>query len=105
MLPFRPTTDILTCTQFIIGTSLVMLATWLYSASDRTIHRPPPIHIASFEKPAIDIDRPAFLTPRTKSSNRLNLAAMEHDIGLTTSRPSSPMLPRQPSRTNIKRDF
>ncbi|KAF4980484.1 hypothetical protein FDECE_17871 [Fusarium decemcellulare] len=85
---------------FIIGTSLVLLSTWIYNASDRVVRRPPPIQIHSFEKPAIE----PYLTPRNMAANRLSVNPFDGPIGLTTSRPSSPMLPRQPSRTNLKRE-
>jgi solute carrier family 35 (UDP-sugar transporter), member A1/2/3 len=70
----------------------------MYSATESAMHRPPPIRIASFEKPAID---PVY-TPRNSTGNRLN--PFEVNAKLATSRPSSPMLARTPSRGNIKRD-
>ncbi|KAM0420782.1 hypothetical protein ACHAPT_011443 [Fusarium lateritium] len=87
---------------FIFGTSLVLLSTWIYNASDRVIRRPPPIQIHSFEKAAIE----PYQTPRNMAANRLSVNPLDFEgpLGLTTSRPSSPMLPRQPSRTNIKRE-
>ncbi|KAM5370926.1 hypothetical protein ACJZ2D_008239 [Fusarium nematophilum] len=85
---------------FLIGTSFVLLSTWIYNGSDRVIRRPPPIKIHNFEKPAIE----PYLTPRNMAANRLSLNPFDGPIGLTTSRPSSPMLPRQPSRSNIKRE-
>lgn len=67
-----------------------MLATYLYSLPDRK-SRPPPISIASYEKPSID---PAF-TPRTANPNRMTLDPMDAVRGiqgLSTSRPASPMV-------------
>ncbi|KAK7418080.1 UDP-galactose transporter Gms1 [Neonectria punicea] len=83
---------------FILGTSFVLLSTYIYSSSERSIHRPPPIQIAKFERPAIE----RVYTPRGSAGARLT--PFDANIALTTSRPNSPMLPRQPSRTNIKRD-
>ncbi|KAF7544457.1 hypothetical protein G7Z17_g9936 [Cylindrodendrum hubeiense] len=85
---------------FVIGTSLVILSTFIYSSAERTIHRPSPIKIAKFERPTIE----RVYTPRGTSGARMTLAPFDNNVGVTSSRPSSPMLPRQPSRTNIKRD-
>ncbi|KAH7161624.1 nucleotide-sugar transporter-domain-containing protein [Dactylonectria macrodidyma] len=85
---------------FILGTSCVLLSTYIYSSSERTIHRPAAIKIAKFERPTIE----RVYTPRGTSGARLTLAPFDEDVGITTSRPNSPMLPRQPSRTNIKRE-
>ncbi|KAJ4321207.1 UDP-galactose transporter Gms1 [Fusarium piperis] len=87
---------------FIIGTSLVLLSTWIYNASDRVIRRPPPIQIHTFEKAAIE----PYQTPRNMAVNRLSVNPLDFEgpLGLTTSRPSSPMLPRTPSRINMKRE-
>ncbi|KAF4964160.1 hypothetical protein FZEAL_10886 [Fusarium zealandicum] len=84
---------------FLIGTSLVLLSTWIYNGSDRVIRRPPPIQIHGFEKPAIE----PYLTPRNMAPDRLSANPFDGPVGLTSSRPNSPMLPRQASRTNIKR--
>ncbi|KAF5970128.1 UDP-galactose transporter [Fusarium coicis] len=86
-------------TTFVIGTFLVLLSTWIYNGSDRAIRRPPPIQIHSFEKPAIE----SLQTPRNLA-NRLTVNPMDSPMGLTTSRPSTPLLPRTPSRSNFKRD-
>ncbi|KAI5459390.1 nucleotide-sugar transporter-domain-containing protein [Mariannaea sp. PMI_226] len=83
---------------FLFGTSLVLLSTYIYSSSDR--HRPLPISIAKFEKPAIE----HVYTPRgTIHSTRMTLAPYDNTAS-TTSRPSSPMLARQQSRSNLKRE-
>lgn len=68
-----------------------MAATYLYSLPDRK-SRPPPLRIAAYEKPAID---PAF-TPRTSiEPSRMMLdprdALRPGAVGLSTSRPTSPM--------------
>lgn len=97
----------LTLPQFLIGTSLVLLATYLYSLPDRRIGRigriPPPIRIASFEKPAIE----RVHTPRAMPNTPDPFAKWGPagtGLAVSTSRPSSPMLPRQNSRQFLKRD-
>ncbi|KAL2759341.1 hypothetical protein ACRALDRAFT_2097096 [Sodiomyces alcalophilus JCM 7366] len=76
--------------MFVVGTALVMGATYLYSLPDRR-SRPPPLRIAAYEKPAID---PAY-TPRTSVEPRMMLdprdAMRPGSVALSTSRPSSPM--------------
>lgn len=120
-----PSTDllepvlVLTFPQFVIGTSLVLFSTYLYSIPQRKLpgKRPPPVKIASFEKAAIA----PIMTPRGASTPRLGVPGMDHNVsrmtldplearrgelglGLTSSRPNSPMLPRVPSRSNFNRD-
>ncbi|KAH7129992.1 nucleotide-sugar transporter-domain-containing protein [Dactylonectria estremocensis] len=85
---------------FILGTSCVLLSTYIYSSGERSPHRPAAIKIAKFERPTIE----RVYTPRGTSGARMTLAPFDENVGITTSRPNSPMLPRQPSRTNIKRD-
>lgn len=70
--------------QFLIGTTVVLLATYLYSSLDR--HIPPPIHIHSYEKTTIgretsEVAEPSLKVPTTPMKSE----------GLSTSRPSSPM--------------
>ncbi|KAH7323050.1 putative UDP-galactose transporter [Stachybotrys elegans] len=88
---------------FLIGTSFVMLATYLYSNSDRGIHRPPPIRIASFEKPLVEKPHTPRLAPKhMPDRGRLTLDPFDvKGLGISSSRPNSPMLPRQPSRTRL----
>ncbi|KAB5566721.1 nucleotide-sugar transporter-domain-containing protein [Coniochaeta sp. 2T2.1] len=81
---------------FIIGTSLVIASTYLYSGAERRRGRPPPISVVSFEKTTVD------RTPRFTDQARLNTDPMDAvkasdslmppSTGLTTSRPASPML-------------
>lgn len=96
---------------FLIGTGLVLLSTYIYSLpNDRKMpgqRRPPPIRIASLEKTAIT----PVMTPRLSATprqdhNRLSLLdpLETKGIGLTSSRPASPMLPRTASKLNFKRD-
>jgi len=63
------------------------------------------MRIASFEKPAIEKLITPASTPRTTDAPRLNLDPFDaKGLGVTSSRPSSPMLPRQKSRTHLHRD-
>jgi UDP-sugar transporter A1/2/3 len=92
--------------QFVIGTAIVLFATYLYSGPERKRNRPPPINIASYEKTTIDNG----YTPREEESSfRLPLYPLENikSAGLSTSRPSSPMRHHSrvgSSRKGIKRD-
>ena len=98
-----------------LGTSFVLLSTYLYSTPERNFplarrRRPPPIHIAELEKPTIA----PLMTPRLGAStpgwngkpSRLMLDPMDagNGLGLSSSTPKSPMLPRVPSRGDFKRD-
>jgi UDP-sugar transporter A1/2/3 len=91
--------------MFLLGISLVLLATYLYNGGDRKIYRPAPLRIANFEKTAIE----RTLTPRTTprlmpEPGRMTLEPYDaKGLGMSTSRPSSPM-PRQASRTHIRRE-
>jgi UDP-sugar transporter A1/2/3 len=74
--------------QFLAGTALVLLATYLYTGPERKRGRPPPITIVSFEKATVDS------TPRTVDETKLNTDPLLDSVramGLSTSRPSSPM--------------
>ncbi|KFY02802.1 hypothetical protein O988_01891 [Pseudogymnoascus sp. VKM F-3808] len=75
--------------NFVIGTAVVIFATYLYSLNDKGQTRPPPINIASYEKTTIDNgythseDKKNLLTP---------LDIMDtNKAGLSTSRPNSPV--------------
>ncbi|KHN95895.1 udp-galactose transporter [Metarhizium album ARSEF 1941] len=90
---------------FLVGTSLVLLATYIYSVPERKLHRPQPMRIVSFEKPAIVQTVTSAQTPRTVDVRRLNTDPFEgRGGGKTTSRPTSPMLPRVGSRTHLHRE-
>lgn len=88
--------------QFLFGTSLVLLAVWLYSTPERNLNRPPPIRIASFEKPAIERTFTPGTTPRSADARRLNMDPFDNkSLGLSSSRPNSPApMPRQVSKGN-----
>ena len=96
--------------QFLIGMFLVLLSTYLYNIADRGTHRPPPLHFASFEKPTIEgIFTPRSGTPRSHTpdggSGRFNGDMLDaKGLRMTSSRPTSPVLTRQASRGNVRRD-
>jgi len=87
---------------FVIGTSLVLLSTFLYSGPDRKRGRPPPIAIANYEKTTIDS------TPRYLDGTKMALDPLESvkAMGMSTSRPSSPLRhhARVPSARGKTRD-
>ena len=78
------------------------MSTYLYSMPERKRGRPPPINIASYEKTTIDG------TPSVIDENKLSVNPMDSlkAIGLSTSRPSSPMpkLNRIPSSRGKRLD-
>ncbi|KAK1771946.1 UDP-galactose transporter [Phialemonium atrogriseum] len=89
---------------FLVGTTLVLFAAYLYSEPERKRGRPPPINIVSYEKTTIDS------TPRAVHEGKLNLDPAESlkslGLGLSTSRPTSPLRhhPRSPSARGKKFD-
>ncbi|KAM3453368.1 hypothetical protein MY3296_003776 [Beauveria thailandica] len=92
-------------TTFLLGTSLVLAAVWLYSAPERGRSRPAPLRIASFEKPAIERTLTPGSTPRIVDPRRLNMDPFDAK-GLSSSRPSSPApTPRQVSRTGLAKQL
>jgi UDP-sugar transporter A1/2/3 len=78
--------------KFVVGTALVLLSTYVYTLPDRKLARPVPIRVASFEKTAID----KMNTPRVLDEVKMNLDPMDavKAVGLSTSRPASPMVDR-----------
>jgi UDP-sugar transporter A1/2/3 len=88
--------------QFVIGTAVVIFATYLYSGPDRKRHRPPPINIASYEKTTIDNGyTPKYVEDRSRGSVALEPLDVVKSAGLSTSRPNSPI--RHHSRTGSSR--
>ncbi|KIH88792.1 solute carrier family 35 (UDP-sugar transporter), member A1/2/3 [Sporothrix brasiliensis 5110] len=90
---------------FTVGTLLVLASTYLYSGPDRKRGRPPPINIVHYEKTTID--RAGTPVPRIRSADNIRNpsahASSSHGsahldpldsvrtMGLSTSRPSSPL--------------
>ncbi|KFY10544.1 hypothetical protein V492_04969 [Pseudogymnoascus sp. VKM F-4246] len=88
--------------NFVIGTAVVIFATYLYSLNDKGRARPPPINIASYEKTTIDNG----YTPLEEKKNLLTpLDIMDTSkAGLSTSRPSSPIGHARPGAWKGKRE-
>ncbi|KAI0016787.1 nucleotide-sugar transporter [Xylariomycetidae sp. FL0641] len=73
---------------FLLGTSLVLVSTFLYSGPDRKRGRPSPLNIVNYEKTTID----PMNTPR--SNDRLEVPNPMDSVrgyGLSSSRPASPL--------------
>ncbi|KAL3419663.1 nucleotide-sugar transporter [Phlyctema vagabunda] len=92
--------------SFIVGTTIVIFSTYLYSGQDRKRNRPPPINIATYEKTTIDN---GFTPKLEEDRSRMRLDPLDSlkSAGLSTSRPSSPMRHHSrvgSSRKGIKRD-
>lgn len=79
----------LTASQFLIGTVLVISATYLYSGPDRKGNRPAPLNLASYEKTTIDGE----YTPNDDMTLRVPIDPLDpiKSAGLSSSRPGSPM--------------
>ena len=74
--------------QFMLGTLLVLFATWLYNSQDlRPRTRPPPIKIHNFEKTIVDLQVPG---DDDVDSIKLPVSPFKKEAALTTSRPPSP---------------
>lgn len=105
--------------QLAFGTVLVIAATYLYTTSPRhpRAHRPAPIHVATLEKTTIDrlgTPRPGSATANANPalappagdggagtpSTRMTLDPMDAvgAVGLSSSRPASPMFARPSPR-------
>ncbi|KYK61128.1 putative UDP-galactose transporter [Drechmeria coniospora] len=77
---------------FLIGTSLVLFATYLYSVPEHSLHAPP-LLIANFEKPAIERSLTPGIMARTNNPELLQSDPFDSKaVALSTSRPSSPKL-------------
>ncbi|KAI0382287.1 nucleotide-sugar transporter [Hypomontagnella monticulosa] len=90
---------------FLIGTTLVLVSTFLYTGPDRKRGRPPPINIVNYEKTTIDpMNTPRYTDDKLSVPDPLeNIKAM----GLSTSRPASPLRHhnRVPSSRGKNRDL
>ncbi|KAI9745515.1 MAG: hypothetical protein M1818_001049 [Claussenomyces sp. TS43310] len=92
--------DFTVSTMFMMGTALVIFATYLYSSPNFARHRPTPINIASYEKTTIDNGH----TPRQEENKEYMMRTplqSAKKVALTTSRPNSPM--RHHSRVGSSR--
>ena len=94
--------------QFLLGTAIVIFATYLYSGPEHKRNRAPPINIASYEKTTIDDEGypPKYEEERSRMMTLDPLENMK-GAGLSTSRPSSPLRHHSrvgSSRGKVKRD-
>jgi hypothetical protein len=74
--------------QFVLGTSIVLFATYLYSVQELTKPRPPPIRIHNYEN--LTLDREAEENDRKDLSIKLPSTPLKIEEALSTSRPASP---------------
>lgn len=82
-----------------IGSALVVVSTFLYTG-DRKRNRPPPIHIASYQKTTIDpVYTPKYNDEKLAVPSPIDVIKA---MGLSTSRPASPL--RHHSRSPSARD-
>jgi len=91
----------------VVGTAIVIFATYLYSNPERKRSRPGPIQIANYEKTTIGQYTPSEENPPQQL--QLPSAQLESikSAGLSTSRPSSPLRHHSrvgSSRGKVKRD-
>lgn len=82
--------DFILTRNFLIGTSIVLFATYLYNSSERS-HRPPPIRIHSYEKTTVD-----SLSTDEKDATQKKPATPVRNEGHSSSRPGSPSGQRRP---------
>ncbi|KAF2193463.1 nucleotide-sugar transporter [Zopfia rhizophila CBS 207.26] len=84
--------------SYLIGTSVVLFATYLYTNQDRA--RPPPIRIADYEKTTIDGNPSYFDLERASAPLAKSPLRTE---ALSTSRPGTPSVERHHFRVNSER--
>ncbi|ORY12867.1 nucleotide-sugar transporter-domain-containing protein [Clohesyomyces aquaticus] len=80
--------------SYLIGTMVVLFATYLYTNQDRV--RPPPIRIADYEKTTID-GNPSYFD--LEPTGRLAKSPALRSGALSTSRPSTPTVERHALRS------
>ncbi|KAK4119045.1 nucleotide-sugar transporter [Parathielavia appendiculata] len=94
--------DFKVTSSFLLGTTLVLGAAYMYSLPERKRARPPPITIASYEKTTVEG------TPRYLDQDRLSVNPLDSARGaaLSSSRPASPLMfhERTPSSRGRKID-
>ena len=71
--------------QFLVGTAIVLAATWLYSTQDSSASPAPSVYIDGLEKPAI-------LLPSNEKDMSIPIpkTPLADEGGMATSRPGSP---------------
>ncbi|KAL5600920.1 hypothetical protein BROUX41_005756 [Berkeleyomyces rouxiae] len=85
------------------GAALVLASSWAYALPDsKVLRRPAPLRVANLEKMMVDrLNTPRHLDPLKLNANPMD--ALDPAAGLSTSRPSSPMIGRIPS--SVRRGF
>ncbi|KAL2890796.1 nucleotide-sugar transporter [Ceratocystis lukuohia] len=89
--------DIEATVPLLSGAVLVLASSWAYTLPDsKAIRRPTPLHVANLEKMMVDrLNTPRHLDPIKLNTNPMD--SLDPTSGLSTSRPSSPMIGRIPS--------
>ncbi|KAL1900463.1 UDP-galactose transporter Gms1 [Ceratocystis pirilliformis] len=89
--------DIEATVPLLSGAVLVLASSWAYTLPDsKAIRRPTPLHVANLEKMMVDrLNTPRHLDPIKLNTNPMD--SLDPTAGLSTSRPSSPMIGRIPS--------
>ena len=85
--------------QFLVGTSIVIAATYLYSKPDFSALRPPPIQIHDYEKTTIDSEaaRAKLLLPNGIKTPNIDLKGEAK----SSSRPVTPLLHHSKSSSTL----
>ncbi|KAF2488472.1 nucleotide-sugar transporter [Lophium mytilinum] len=91
--------DVSITAHYLLGTSVVLFATWLYSSNDRM--RPPPIRIADYEKTTID-GNPSYFDLERAPASSIAKSPLRSE-GLSTSRPGTPTVERHHFRKGSER--
>lgn len=86
--------------SYLLGTAVVLWATYLYSSQDRV--RPPPIRIADYEKSSMG-DNPSYFDIEGSTGMAKSPSPLKSVEALTTSRPGTPRLERHHFRANSER--
>ncbi|KAK4237810.1 hypothetical protein C8A03DRAFT_34227 [Achaetomium macrosporum] len=84
--------------SFVVGTAMVLAATYMYSLPERKRARPPPINIVSYEKTTVVEGTPRYLDQDKLIANPLDAAP--RGAGLSSSRPASPLMFHERSHSN-----
>ena len=84
--------------QFLLGTSIVIVATYLYSKPDFSASRPPPVQIHDYEKTTIDSEAArAKLLPNGIKTPAIDIKGE----AMSSSRPVTPLLHHSKSSSTL----
>ncbi|PNS21170.1 UDP-galactose transporter [Sphaceloma murrayae] len=81
--------------QYLLGTAIVLSATYLYTLPDSS-QRPPPISIAEYEKSSAFRSQASYFDLEKTNSSKLDTPRV---LGLTSSRPNTPTYERRHAST------